>query len=70
MKVVLEDEPMARGGVGLDPSHNKVGRDTNQRSSHIVGNPTVLVTRARGELLDMTWQRLMTKSSAQTFLIH
>ena len=39
MKEALKNEPVTHGGVGLDPSHNDVGRDTNRRSSHIVGRP-------------------------------
>ncbi len=37
MKEGLKDEPVTHGGVGLDPSHNDVGWDTNPWSSHIVG---------------------------------
>ena len=39
MKEGLKDEPVTHGGVGLDPSHNDVGWNSNRRSSHIVGQP-------------------------------
>ncbi len=30
---------MTHGGVGMDRSRNGAGKDTSQRSSHIVGRP-------------------------------
>ena len=39
MEEVLGDESVTQGGIGLDPGHNDVGRDTNRWSSHIVGRP-------------------------------
>ena len=40
---------MTHGGIGLDPSHNVVGRDTNRWSSHIVGRPQSACGEQKGK---------------------
>ncbi len=38
-QVKLTEETVTHGGVGMGLSRNDAGKDTSQRSSHIVGRP-------------------------------
>ena len=63
MKEALENEPVTHRGVGLDPSHNDVGRDTNRRLSHIVGRPHSAwedeKRRAVGNAVEVTYDEMI-----------